>query len=127
MVPPVGAARKPDSALERRAVQDRADTVRQGRSVGAETDDILLTPHGAEGKARIEQPCKEWLEKVKPQVGAVRDGEMEMAESRFPREWLEDVEKGYDYYCRGEELPVDGTPLRSWPLIGPSQLQTCLS
>jgi len=48
-----------------------------------------------------------------------------MGAARFPQEWLDRIQRGYEAWRKGEELEVEGSPLRNWPVIGQSQRMNC--
>lgn len=118
--------RPPYIEFERRLVEDRQKSLEQGIYVAKEVDFIIIVPAGSEGKTRSEQVYSEWLAKIRPQTGAIGgvDGHY-MAASRFPADWVQKIENQYRLWKQGEEMEVEGTPLRNWPVISPGQLKMC--
>lgn len=119
--------RAPFVKFEVRAVEDRNQTLTTGKYITKDVDFIILIPHG-DSKTVIEQPFDEWRKKVAPHTGAFHASGASsdtplMAASRFPSAWLEQIDKGYAAWKEGRELPVDGTPLRNWPVLSPAQLK----
>lgn len=126
-------ARPPFVSFERRAVEDRAESIRQGKYMTRDVDFIVVVPHGSAGKLSIEEVYEEWLAKIRPLAGvdirapgAMSDTPL-MAASRFPYEWLEKIERAYAAWKSGQELPIEGTPIENWPVLSPAQLVNCRS
>lgn len=92
-----------------KAVEDRNATVAAGRYIAKDVDYAVITPFG--GKDRVERPVAEWF----PQMEEAVRGE------RFRRDWLEAYKGAYRQWKAGEEIPLDGTPIKSWSLISPAQ------
>lgn len=97
--------------FERRAVEDRAESVKQGRYVAKDQDYVLLTPHGS--KDQYEHLVSEWLPNMEQQV----------REQRLDPSWLNSWRKAYEDWCEGKETPVEGTAIINWPLISPAQVR----
>jgi hypothetical protein len=117
--------RKPFIKFETVCVEDRQASAQSGLYMVKEQDMIVIIPYGSEGKTELREEYTFWLDKMKKQIGPIRapggdSGTPMIMESRFPREWLEAIEKGYAAWKRGEELPVDGTPLKQWAVLPPS-------
>ena len=43
---------------------------------------------------------------------------------RFKQEWLDHYKKAYRAFCDGQELPVNGIPIRGWGVISPAQQES---
>jgi hypothetical protein len=124
--------RRPFIKFERQAVEDRAMSAQSGVYMARDKDFIIIIPHGSEGKTELREEYDFWLAKMEKQVGPTRApgsdaGTPFIVESRFPREWLDEIKKGYAAWLKGEELPVDGTPLRQWAVLPPSMLNNFLA
>ena len=125
-------ARRPFIKFESMGLEDRALSAQTGCYMTRQVDFIIIIPHGSEGKTELREEYSFWLQKMKGQLGPVRaagsdPGTPMVVESRFPREWLEEIEKGYAAWKKGEELPIEGTPLKQWAVLPPSMLQNFLS
>jgi len=46
--------------------------------------------------------------------------------SRFDADWLRKIETQYDLWKKGEDMDVEGTPIKNWPAIPPGLMKTCL-
>lgn len=101
--------RPPYVKFEVRTMEDRGLSIKQGHYVGRDVIFAVITPQGS--KDRIERVADDWIAEKRLHV---EDG-------RFPRVWYEAYRASYEAYKRDEEPPVDGTPLRSWPPISPTQ------
>jgi len=125
-------ARRPFVKFETVTIEDRAVTAQTGQPAYKDRDFIVIIPHGSEGKTELRDEYDFWVEKMEKQVGPVRApgsdaGTPFMVESRFPREWLEEIKKGYKAWKEGRELPLDGTALQQWGVLPPAMLQTFLA
>lgn len=101
--------------FETRAVEDRAASIAAGGMKTKDVDYVVITPVGT--KDEIPRVVSEWLSHLKVQV----------QQERLPDEHRVHYNKCYEAWKAGQELPVEGTPLRIWPVISPSQLANCLS
>ena len=101
--------RPPYVKFERRAVEDVAATVREGRYVAKDVDFALI--HPPYSKDCVEQKVSTWLENTKKNV---RDG-------RIPEQWFDAWKDGYEKWKNGQEIPLDGTPIKGWGIISPAQ------
>jgi hypothetical protein len=123
--------RKPYIKFETVPVEDRAAS-QAGIMAYRDVDFIVIIPHGSEGKTELREIYPDWLAKMKQQLGPVRApgadaGTPFVMESRFPREWLDTIEKGYAAWKKGEELPVEGTPLKQWAVLPPAMLSNLIA
>jgi hypothetical protein len=125
-------ARRPFIKFERLAIEDRAQTAATGVYMVRDAEFIIIIPHGSEGKTELREEYGFWLDKMKRQIGPVRAagsdaGTPFIMDSRFPKDWLDEIEKGYAAWKKGEELPVEGTPLKQWAVLPPAMLQNCIA
>jgi hypothetical protein len=113
--------------FETRPVEDREASLKVGRFMTKDVDYIVIVPLGSGGKEQIEQEYTAWLEQRKRETGRheIRTGDsaVPMFSSRFPDEWLDKIEKGYEAWKAGQEIPVEGTPLAQWAVLSPAQRQ----
>lgn len=101
--------RPPYVKFERRAIEDVAATKREGRYIAKDVDFALI--HPPYSKDCVEQKVSTWLENTKKNV---RDG-------RIPEQWLDGWKEGYEKWKNGQEIPLDGTPIKGWGIISPAQ------
>lgn len=94
--------------FERRAVEDRTRSIAEGAFKTKDVDFAIITPVGS--KDRIERIATEWLVQVAQQV----------REERVPLAWLTAWEGAYAAWKKGEEIPLNGTPIKGWQVLGPA-------
>jgi len=46
--------------------------------------------------------------------------------SRIPQEWVEKYKAAYEAWQKGQELPVDGFPIKGWGVCSPAQQETLI-
>lgn len=97
--------------FERRAVEDRDATIKEGRYVAKDVDFVLVTPHGS--KDQIEAEVKDWLARQEQQV----------KELRLEASWYQAYTRAYHAWKEGQELPLEGTPIINWSVISPAQVR----
>lgn len=106
----VAEARPPYVTFEMRAVEDREATIAEGRYVAKDVAFTIITPQGS--KDRIERVASEWF----AQLG------QQSAEGRFPIEWKKAFEASFADWLAGNEPALNGTDVRNWPAVSPSQV-----
>ena len=107
--------RPPYVVFEVRPEEDRAQTQQTGHYVAKDVVYAVVTPAGS--KDRIEREVSLWLASTRQ---GVRDG-------RMPEAWLRHYEAAYAAFKSGQEPPLSGTPLRSWPPASPAIVATCIA
>lgn len=107
----IADARAPWINFEARGVEDREESIKQGRYVAKNVDFVLVTPHGS--RDRIEREVNDWLSNMAQQV----------AEGRLPDEWLTAYRRAYKHWKEGQEIPLEGTPIANWPILSPAQVK----
>lgn len=112
MQPTVLEARPPFVRFETRSEESRAASVAAGNTVYTDVDYALITPQGS--KDCIERRVDEWLVMLREQV----------KQERFPSQWLDHYKRLYEGWKAEGEIPVNGTPLRNWPMLTPAQVKT---
>lgn len=94
--------------FERRPIEDRQASERDGMYRSKDVDFALVTPPYS--KDCFEQPVADWLAQMK------RDA----SSGRLPVDWYERYVQAYERWKKGEEMPLDGTPIKGWPVISPA-------
>jgi hypothetical protein len=107
--------RPPYVKFETRAVEDRNGSIAAGHYVARDEDYALITPQGS--KDVVERVVTEWFDNLVQQV----------AQQRFPQTWLTGYRSHYEAWKKGEELPVDGHPVKLWTVASPSQILALLN
>lgn len=108
-------AKPPYVVFESRAVEDRAASITAGHYVGKDVIYAIITPQGS--KDRIEKLADDWL----------KDLETAVREDRFPALWLQSYKSIYADWKAGREIPVEGTPILTWPAVSKAQADACLN
>jgi len=101
-------------SFELRAEEDRQATIAAGHYVPKEVEYVIITPQGS--KDRTERVAADWFVKLAQDV----------KEQRFPQEWLTAYRSAYKDWKEGNETPLTGTPIKSWPVASPGQIAACL-
>lgn len=94
--------------FETRAVEDREETISRGYWVGKNVDFAIITPSG--GKLVVEKRVDEWFQQLQRQGNP----------------FLSNYERAYEAWRKNEEIPLDGTPIKTWPAISPAQVAAVL-
>lgn len=111
----IAEARAPFVMFETRAVEDRDATIANGRYTTKDVDFALITPAGS--KDQVERVVSEWFEQL----------ERDVKSNRTPRNWLMSYKHLYEEWKAGNETPVNGTPIKTWAILSPSQRTNLLS
>lgn len=106
----VNEARPPYVTFETQPVEDRAASEAAGHFVAKDVIFAIITPAGS--KDRIPMEAEPWLKQL----------EQEVREERFPKEWLPHYKEAYRAFKAGQEIPLNGTPIRTWPVLSPAQI-----
>jgi hypothetical protein len=107
-------ARPPYVTFELRPVEDRTASIEAGYYKTMDVEYAFITPQGS--KDRIERNVEEWFASLAQQSH----------EGRFPAEWLAHFRASHKAWKEGRELPLDGTPVLTWPVASPSQVKQLL-
>jgi hypothetical protein len=93
--------------FEFRAVEDRAESIKEGHFVARDVAYVIVTPPG--GNLEIEAQAEEWLRR------------------KAADPFIEHYRKAYEAWRAGQEEPEYGTPVRSWPAVSPAQIAACVA
>lgn len=115
MQPTMLKDRPPFVTFEVRAEEDRSASIEAGYYVARDIDYAIITPAGS--KDRVEQKVGEWFAKLREQV----------QQERFPAEWLARYTENYKIWKSGQEVPLNGTSVKNWPMLSPAQRSTLLT
>lgn len=98
--------------FELRPVEDRAATLasENGVPVMRDIEMALVTPPYS--KDCVELIAPEWLKQMDVEVSA----------GRLPAAWRDMYRQQYEAWKKGEEMPVNGTPVKRWPILTPAQV-----
>lgn len=101
--------------FETKAVEDRTQQLAQGRYGFKDVDFAHITRPGS--RDTVVKEALVWLADV--ERGA-QDG-------RVPVEWPRAFRAGYEAWKKGQELPVQGTPIKGWGGATPAQQETLVA
>jgi len=91
-------------------VEDRDATMKAGRTIMKDKEFCTIYPRG--GKDSV-------IKAIPPE----KDG------NGYPnpafQEFLQRFGKQYEYWKQGQDVPVEGTDLRNFPMLSPSEMQNC--
>lgn len=114
-MPEIQQARPPYVQFELRAVEDRAASIQTGHYVAKDLAFAIITPAGS--KDRIEKIAEDWL----------RDMAEQVRQERLPAEWLAHYKTLYTAWKEGQDLPENGTPIRTWAVVSPAQIEMLMA
>lgn len=100
--------------FERRAIEDPVASREAGHYVAKDIDYVKVTP--AYSKDVWENKVSTWFDTLTQQ----------MNNGRISREQLDLYKKQYQAWQNGQELPLNGCPIRGWGMISPAQQETLI-
>lgn len=106
--------RPPYIQFERKAIEDKKETLRTGHYVAKNVDYVYVTMPG--GRDVYGSRVDSWLAK---QEGYAR-------KNRIKPEWLDLYKDAYSRWKSGEEIPENGTPIKGWSALSPAQTETII-
>lgn len=106
--------RPPYVSFHREAVENKARSLQEGRYVAVDVDFAHITPHYT--KDVLIKKVATWLTQL----------EIDVNNGRFKAEWLELYKRQYAAWKNGQEIPLDGTPIKGWGILSPAQQETLI-
>lgn len=100
--------------FERVPVEDKAASIREGRYVGKDVDFVYITPPYS--KDEIPKKVTSWIDQMRQQVQT----------QRLPQAWMDRYVAEYEAWKNGQELPLEGTPIKGWGVISPAQQEALI-
>lgn len=100
--------------FERVAVEDPIATREAGHFVAKDLDMAFITPPFS--KDVIQLKVKNWLDQLR----------VDSNNGRVPSDWISKYQAAYDAWKDGQELPVDGFPIKGWGVCSPAQQETLI-
>lgn len=95
--------------FEKRPVEDRTATIANGHYTTRDVEMALITPPYS--RDCVEKEVKDWFADLDQQV----------QNQRIPPRWRDGYRAQYEAWKKGEEIPVDGVPIKGWAMLSPSQ------
>ena len=111
-------ARPPFIEFKRVATHDKQASVAAGYRKTKDVDMAYIMQAGS--KDVFEKEAEAWLESIK------RKG-LEGAADAFPQEWIDSFHKKFEAWKAGQEPPLDGTSVKEWALLSPSQAENFIT
>ena len=110
MIPTVFDKRPPYVRFEEREFGiDVAKSEEAGRPVPRMVVMACITPHAS--KDVFEKPAEEWLVQIKQKA----------SRGDFPPDWAKHFRDAYEEWKSGNELPREGTPVKTWQMTSREQ------
>lgn len=97
--------------FKRVAIENKVESLKQGKYVGTDVDYALITPMYS--KDVIEIKVESWF----PQL------DIDAKKGRIPQAWVDAYRKHYQAWKNGQELPPTGTAIRTWGMLTPAQVE----
>ena len=98
--------------FERVAVDDAAASLAAGYYVAKDVDYALVTPSGS--KDIFKCKAAQWLLNLRQDV----------ENNRLPQDWLDKYSAAYKSWLAGQEIPLEGSPIKGWGVISPALQET---
>jgi hypothetical protein len=108
--------RPPYVRFEIRQKEDRTASIEAGRLVMRDVIYVLVTQIGSSDT--YNNVAEDWLALMRSEASA--------EPPRVPMQWVRHWEEMYEAFKKSFSNEVEGTPLRSWPMILPDQLDACI-
>lgn len=95
--------------FERIAVKDAQASLSSGQYVAKDVDYAFITPPYS--KDEVVKKAKTFLE----------DNRVKVERGQLPAETADRYRRQYEAWKEGQELPLEGTPIKGWAMISPAQ------
>lgn len=113
--------------FEKRPVEDRDASLKAGHYVAKDVIYALITPPGSKDIIiREVETKKDSFGKI-TELGWLDQLDQHAAEGRIPQAWVDSYRGAFEKYKKGEEVPVNGTPIKGWPPLSPAQQQNFIA
>lgn len=94
---------------------DHDATRAKNKLVSKDVDYALITPPYSKDEVRMR--VDRWLEIM----------EQDVRSDRMKPEWRDNYIRLYEKFKAGEELPIDGTPIKGWGVLSPAQQKNIIA
>lgn len=108
----IAQARPPFVEFKRIAVADVKRTQELGRRVTKDVDFAFIMQPGS--RDQVERIAADWLKMLK-------DKALNGSPDSYPQEWIDGFHRKYEAWQQGQDAPLNGTSVREWPALSPSQ------
>lgn len=113
--PVISQKDRPYVAFETRAEEDTRASAKEGRMVFIDQHYARITPPGSRDVHYEKLPG--WFAKL----------DMNVRTGRVMPEWVDQWKAAYEKYKHGQEIPLDGTPIRGWTMITGAQQENLIA
>lgn len=111
-------ARPPFVEFKRIAVHDKQKSLELGRRVTKDVDFAFIMQPGS--KDQVERIATDWLAMLKLKV-------VNGAADAYPQEWVDGFHAKFKAWKDGHEMPLNGTSVKEWPVLSPSEAENFIS
>lgn len=108
----IAQARPPFVEFKRIAVPDAKRTLESGRRVTKDVDFAFIMQPGS--RDQVERIAADWLKMLK-------DKSLNGSPDAYPQEWIDGFHRKYEAWQQGQDAPLNGTSVKEWPMLSPSQ------
>lgn len=109
--------------FETRSIEDRNATIEAGRVIYKDVVYAIIHPAGR--KDVLEKNAVEWIKELKDKA-MKRDNRQYAINNSYPMEVVERFERMLKMYLEDQEIPEEGTPIKTTDWLTPSQKANCL-
>lgn len=114
----IAQARPPYVEFKRIAVHDPVRTEQLGRRVTKDVDMAFIMQPGS--RDQVERVAADWLKSIKTKM-------LEGSPDAYPEEWVSQFHNKYKAWQEGQDAPLNGTSVKEWPILSPSQAENFIS
>ena len=98
-------------------LEDRAASIENGRYCTKPVAMVYITPPGS--KDQIPRVATEWFAQIE-------DAASRRVDNAYPFDWIQGFKNQFAAWNNQEELPPDGTAIKTWPVLSPAERTTIL-
>lgn len=106
--------RPPYAEFERRAVEDRTQSIAQGHYVAVDVDYVKLMRPGS--RDIHEERVDSYLQKL----------EIKAKDGMVPPDWPQKFKAHYEAWKNDQAIPLEGIPIRGWNALSPATQETVI-
>lgn len=111
----IAQARPPFVEFKQVAVEDRNASIEAGRRITKNVNMAFVMQPGS--RDQVEKVAEEWIEQIKRQAYL----------GSYPETWAQHFEAKFKAWLAGIDGPLEGMPIREWPVLSPAEVENMLS
>ena len=100
--------------FEALAVEDKPASLKAGHYIAKDVEYALITPPYSKDIFKIK--VQQWKDNMRQDV----------ANGRLPEQWMDMYLNAYKKWKEGQDVPLNGTPIKGWGVISPAQQETLI-